>query len=142
MIGPYELRAPQESSPWDNVTACNFGGSPESVGTFRPTFAPQFSVGSALSAGVIAGVVAATTVTGLAAIVVGVWYLVRRRRRRRTPIVNNNKLDSLPSGDTSQDKTGYTPVPWTPQSATRFYVRATLFACNRAGRANDIAVLR
>lgn len=103
------------SEPWDNITACNFGGSPESVGTFRPSFAPRFSSGSALSAGVIAGVVAGSTVAGFAAIAAGVWYLCRRHQRRRT-----QKADIKPSpsdgGTPPQDK-GYESVPWTPQSA-------------------------
>ncbi|KAH9030975.1 hypothetical protein EDB84DRAFT_1493765, partial [Lactarius hengduanensis] len=88
------------SQPWDNITACNFGGSPESVGTFRPSFAPQYSSGAALSAGVIAGVVAGTTVAGFAAIAAGVWYL---------------------PGATTQDHSGYESVPWTPQSDMKFY---------------------
>lgn len=106
------------SQPWDNITACNFGGSPESVGTYRPSFAPQYGIGAALSAGVIAGVVAGSTVAGFVAIAAGVWYLVRRHRRRRTL-----RGDAKPSsvGGTAQDKTGYESVPWTPQSDMKFY---------------------
>ncbi|KAH9161344.1 hypothetical protein EDB89DRAFT_2031093 [Lactarius sanguifluus] len=106
------------SQPWDNITACNFGGSPESVGTFRPSFAPQYSSGAALSAGVIAGLVAGTTVAGLAAIAAGVWYLVRRRRKRRTPQSN---IRPTSTGASTQDNSGYESVPWTPQSDMKFY---------------------
>ncbi|KAH9035495.1 hypothetical protein EDB85DRAFT_1943676 [Lactarius pseudohatsudake] len=105
------------SQPWDNITACNFGGSPESVGTFRPSFAPQYSSGAALSAGLIAGVVAGTTVAGFAAIAAGVWYLIRRRRQRRTPQSN---VRPSSTGATTQDN-GYESVPWTPQSDMKFY---------------------
>jgi hypothetical protein len=105
------------SAPWDNITACDFGGSPESVGTFRPSFAPQYSTGAALRVGVIAGVVTGATVAGFAAIAGGVWYLVRRHRRRRSP--KGNKKPPSNKG-TVQDKTGYESVPWTPQSG-KFY---------------------
>jgi len=108
------------SEPWNNVTACDYGDTPESVGTFRPGFAPQFSSGAALSAGVIAGVVAGATVAGLAAIAAGVWYIVRRHRRRRT-----QKARVKPSTSTNvvaAQAKGYESVPWTPQSADmKFY---------------------
>jgi hypothetical protein len=108
------------SEPWDNITACDFGGSPESVGTFRPSFAPKFSSGAALSAGVIAGVVAGSTVAGFAAIAAGVWYLCRRRRSQRA-----QKAGIKPSpsdGGTPPRDKGYESVPWTPQSADmKFY---------------------
>ncbi|KAI9455002.1 hypothetical protein BJY52DRAFT_692191 [Lactarius psammicola] len=106
------------SQPWDNITACNFGGTPESVGTFRPSFAPQYSTGAALSAGVIAGVAAGVTVAGLVAIAAGVWYLVRRHRRRQT---QKGNVKPSSTGGSTQDKTGYESVPWTPQSDMKFY---------------------
>ena len=138
-IDPYGPGFPQASAPWNNVTACDFGDLPESVGSFRPSFAPKFSTGSALSAGVIAGVIAGSSVTGLAAIVAGVWYLVHRRRRRRTPIVNNEP-NPLPIGGTAQLSTRYPSVAWRPQPGMRFYVRVILFASNGGmdGCANDI----
>jgi len=109
------------TAPWDNITSCSFsssGGFPESVGTFRPSFAPQYSAGAHMRAGVIAGVVVGATVAGLLAIAAGVWYLVRRRRQR-TPISNKRPP---PNGGTERDVTGsgYESVPWTPQS-DKFY---------------------
>jgi len=108
------------SEPWDNITACNFGGTPESVGTFRPSFAPRYSSGAALSAGVIAGVVAGATVAGFAAIGAGVWYLCQRRRRRTQTPKASIKPSPLVERGTTRDK-GYESVPWTPQSDMKFY---------------------
>jgi len=110
------------SEPWDNATACNFGGLPESSGTARPQFAPQFSAGSAIGIGLLVGIATSSTILILAAIAAGVWYFVHRHRWRGWQSLR----DSLKSSSTDhfpaeQVTGGYTSVPLTPESGKKFY---------------------
>ncbi|KAH9958292.1 hypothetical protein BC827DRAFT_609764 [Russula dissimulans] len=107
------------SDPWDNVTACDFGGLPESSGTARPPFAPKFSARSAIGVGVLVGLATGSTILALAAIGAGIWYFVRRHRRRGWQKVEDNFKS--PSTDRFQATDKYTSVPWAPEADRRFY---------------------
>ncbi|KAI0306318.1 hypothetical protein B0F90DRAFT_1688907 [Multifurca ochricompacta] len=109
-----------DSQPWDNVTACNFGGNPESVGTYRPPFAPQFSTGNAISAGATAGAIAGSVLLMLAAIGVVAWYYLRRLWRRRK-LTGDGKSTSTERLTTEQHKGEYEIVPWIPDPDIKFY---------------------
>ncbi|KAI0273301.1 hypothetical protein BC834DRAFT_202391 [Gloeopeniophorella convolvens] len=106
-----------DSTPWNNVSACDFGGNPESVGTSRPSFAPQLDTGHALAAGAIAGAAAGGAVIALALVALGVWYLWRRHRGG-VPVLPTSGRSSPVTRD---DKGGYESVPFTPEPERKLY---------------------
>jgi len=109
-----------DTKPWDNVTACAVGDSPESSGTSRPSFAPQFDEGNAVRVGVIAGVAVGCTIAVLAIVGVGAWFLLRRYRQRRQqdrPVEPQPEQYSVVEQENDQSVI----TPWTGNSDKKFY---------------------
>jgi len=106
------------TKPWDNVSACAFGGIPESKGNSRPPFAPQFdaSTTKAVDIGLIVGVTLGSTILFLTIVGAGGWYLLRRRRRRRSSRANPRS-----SAQPLTAEQELSPVPWTPESDMKLY---------------------
>jgi hypothetical protein len=117
---------PKITKPWDNVSACAFGGTPESNGNSRPPFAPQFytSTAKAIDVGLVVGVTLGSTILFLAIVGAGGWYLLRRHRRLRSSIANPTSPTRRLAAE--QELSKYEAVPWTPGSDKKFYVRITL----------------
>ena len=116
---------PQTSQPWDNVTACATGDTPESTGTSRPSFAPKFDDGDAVRVGVIVGVALVCTVLVFVLVGTGGWFVLRRYRRRRRPYSKARSESPSAQHLTADQENGrYTLVARTPDADKRFYVRA------------------
>jgi len=110
------------SQPWDNVTACAVGDTPESTGDSRPSFAPKFDDGDAVRVGVIVGVALVGTVLVFVLVGTGGWFFLRRYRRRRQPY--SKARSESPSAEHLTAKRGsgrYTVLAWTPDADKRFY---------------------
>jgi len=111
------------SAPWDNITACNFGGLPESSGTARPQFAPRFSVGSAINVGILVGVATGSMILILAVTAAGFRHFVHRHRRRggQNPEVSPKSESSLTDHPIEQATGEGKSAPWTPELDKKFY---------------------
>jgi len=111
---------PKNTEPWDNVSACAFGGDPESNGNSRPPFAPQFDTAKAIDIGLVVGVALGSTILFLAIAGAGAWYLLRRYRRLRSSRANP-RSPSAQRLTAEQEHSKYKAVPWTPESDMKFY---------------------